>query len=472
MNREKAKILVIDDEQPVCISCKRILEEEAHTVDYELSGIEGAKKAVRGNFDIVLLDLKMPDITGVEALEQIKKERPEMMVIIITGYATIPTSIECIKKGAFDYIPKPFTPEELAIAVEKALEHRRLKEENKFLKNGLSKVGAAANIIGRSEAIEEINKQILKVAFSEFNVMIYGESGTGKELVAQAIHKNSARKDKQFIAVDLSALTPTLIESELFGHVKGAFTGASQSRPGYFALAHGGTLFLDEISNISLHLQGKLLRVLETRKLTPVGGDREQNIDIRLITATNRDLAKLIEKGAFREDLYYRINVIPITIPPLRERPEDIPLLANHFLAAAQENIPNANKYFSREAMDKLIAYRWSGNVRELKNIVERLVATVEDEIIEPRHLPPEISEMNSVFSDIKLDIPKNAEELKKAKRQVKDIVYSQIELQFIINSLEAAGWNISRAAANTGLQRPNFHALMRKYGIKVRDTE
>ncbi len=247
------KVLVIDDERSVCISCKRILEEEGHKVEYVLTGEEGARRAVEGDYGVVLLDLKMPDLSGMEVFDRIREKRTDILVIIITGYATIQTSIDCIKKGAVDYIPKPFTPEELAMAVEKALETKHLKEENEFLRSKLQEK-SDINIIGRSEEIEETRRQIQKIAPTEFSVLIHGESGTGKELIAHAIHANSLRKDKPFVAVDISSLSPTLIESELFGHLKGAFTGAMQNRPGYFAIADGGTLFLDEISNISQYL--------------------------------------------------------------------------------------------------------------------------------------------------------------------------------------------------------------------------
>jgi two-component system NtrC family response regulator len=393
-----------------------------------------------------------------------------VVVIIITGYATIQTSIACIKQGAYDYIPKPFTPEELAHAVHQALESGRLRKENEFLKSELARAGDAGDIIGRSDAMEELKKQILKIAPSDFSVLIYGESGTGKELVAQAIHRNSGRADKPFVPVDLSSLSPTLVESELFGHVKGAFTGAMRSHPGYFALAHGGTLFLDEISNISMEQQGKLLRALETRQIWPVGATKGTEVDIRLVAATNRDLSEIIEAGAFREDLYYRINVIPIVLPPLRTRSTDIPVLASHFLSRARESAPTGVRGFSTSAMARMMAYGWPGNVRELKNIVERLVATVDDEMIDEQHLPANLAGPSRVIDDEDIEIPKNAEELKEAKKRIREIAYEKIEQKFILAALDTANWNVSRAAVDTGMQRTNFHALMRKYGVKIRE--
>jgi len=469
MKKLTTKILVVDDEKPVCISCKRILEEDGHQVDYVQSGVEGARRAIEGDYRLVLLDLKIPDMSGMEVFERIKEKRPEILVLIITGYATIQTSIECIKKGAVDYIPKPFTPEELSIAVDKALETANLREENRYLKSRL-KLDGETKIIGRSEAMEDIHKQIQKIAPTEFSILIYGESGTGKEIIAQAIHTCSLRKDKPFVAVDISSLTPTLVESELFGHVKGAFTGATNSRPGQFALANGGTLFLDEIANITFELQGKLLRALESRCIRPVGGNQDQAIDIRLVCATNRDLGKMVEQEKFREDLYYRINVIPLTIPPLRERTTDIPLLATHFLKEAKKNASTDIQGFTTEAMAKLLAYDWPGNVRELKNIVERLEATVEKPLIESVNLPPEILCEEGKVPEATAGVPKNVEELKKAKRKIRERGYEQIEQKFLLSALDHAHWTVTKAAEFTGMQRTNFHALMRKYGIRARE--
>ncbi|MCL4235374.1 MAG: sigma-54 dependent transcriptional regulator [Deltaproteobacteria bacterium] len=472
MTRPSANILVIDDEKSVCVTCKRILEEEGHHVEYVLSGEDGVRTAETGRFDLALVDLRMPDLPGEQVLERIKAARPSMPIIIITGYATIQTSIACIKKGAFDYIPKPFTPEELAHAVNQALENHRLRQENEFLKSELSRTAAEADIIGRSDAMEEMRKQILKVAPTDFSVLIFGESGTGKELVAQAIHQNSLRASQPFVPVDLSSLSPTLVESELFGHVKGAFTGATRNHPGYFTLAAGGTLFLDEISNISLELQGKLLRALESRTIWPVGATKAHEVDIRLVCATNKELAQMVERGEFREDLFYRINVLPINIPPLRKRMNDIPLLATHFLRLARECTTTPVQGFSTGAMAKMIAYSWPGNVRELKNIVERLVATADSELIEERDLPSAIASGRDALDDDEWEIPKNVEELKDIKRRIREMAYEKVEQKFILRALDTANWNVSKAAAATGMQRTNFHALMRKYGVKIRERE
>jgi DNA-binding NtrC family response regulator len=468
---DKAKVLVIDDERNICVTCTRILEAEGHVVEYALSGLEGVQMAVRGDHDVVLLDLKMPDLAGMEALEQIRRERPDITVVIITGYATIQTSIEAVRKGAFDYIPKPFTPEELTHALQKALDDRRIRSENEFLKQELTALRKGTRILGQSPSMQSIVHQVLKIAATDFTVTIYGESGTGKDLIAHAIHDNSKRADRPFVAVDLSALSPTLLESELFGHVKGAFTGATQGRPGYFILANGGTLFLDEVANISLELQGKLLRVIESRTVRPVGTEREQEIDVRLVTATNRDLFHLVEEGKLREDLYYRFNVIPMVMPPLRDRVEDIPILAAHFLEEARKGSETRIRGFSSEAMARMLAYQWPGNVRELRNIVERLVATADGDLIRPEHLTAAIRGGTSLVDEAAVGpVPETVEELRRVKRRIKETVVEKIEKRFVLHALDRADWNVTRAAELVGMARPNFHTLMRRFGIKGRE--
>lgn len=472
MSTSPAQILVIDDEKPICVSCRRILEEDGHKVEYACTGREGLDKALAEDFGVVLLDLKLPDMPGMELLQRLKSEKPEVTVIIITGYATIQTSIEAIKKGAFNYVPKPFTPEELSVAMAQALEHRRIQSENEFLRLELSQLRKESLLLGRSRPMDAIRKQILKIAPTSFTVTIAGESGTGKELVAREIHNRSRRASRPFVAVDISSLSAGLVESELFGHVRGAFTGASRDRPGYFVLANTGTLFLDEIANVGMELQGKLLRVLETRRIRPVGGEAEIDVDVRLVAATNRDLHKLAEQGQFREDLYYRLNVIPIELPPLRERTDDIPLLALNFLRQARESSGTRLEGFATEAMARLVAYRWPGNVRELRNIIERLAATVDQPLVRLEQLPHEIAAAApSVELPPDEPIPASAEDLKEAKRRMRDLVYEKLEKQFVFSALDRGGWNVTHTAALVGMQRPNFHALMRKYGIRTSDA-
>ncbi len=468
MNDLTAKVLVIDDERSVCHSCKVILRDEGHEVDYVTSGREGVERALKGDYDVILLDLKMPDLSGMEVLERIKAERSSITVIIITGYATIQTSIEAIKKGAYDYVPKPFTPDELSMTVHKALKDRAVRHENENLRRELALLRRDHRFLGRSKEAEDIRRQFLKVAPSQFTVTIFGESGTGKEVVAREIHDASTRADCAFVAVDVSALSPTLVESELFGHMKGAFTGAARARPGYFVQADGGTLFLDEISNISLEIQGKLLRVLESRKVRPVGDEREVDVDVRLIAATNRDLFSMVEDGSFREDLYYRLNVIPIRVPPLREHPDDVPLLCMHFLREGGKRTETPVTGFSTEAMAKLLSYPWPGNVRELRNVVERMLAMVDQPLVRVEHLPPEVRGELPVQPELSASaVPETIDGLKLEKRRLKDLVYARVERDFVIQALEKTGWNVSQAAEAVGMQRSNFHALMRKHGVR-----
>ncbi|HXY42013.1 MAG TPA: sigma-54 dependent transcriptional regulator, partial [Vicinamibacteria bacterium] len=410
-----ARVLVVDDEQSVCTACSRVLEAEGYRVDHALSGRQGVEKVAAGDYDLVLLDLKIPDLPGMDALAEIRSLHPEVTVVIITGYATIQTSIEAIKKGAFDYLPKPFTPEELSLVVSRGVEDRRLRRENASMKRELVHLAVRQTLVGRSRAMEELLAQLRRVAPTDFTVAIYGESGTGKELAARSVHDLSRRREMPFVAVDLSALSPGLVESELFGHVKGAFTGATQGRPGYFVNARGGTLFLDEVSNVSLELQGKLLRALESRRIHAVGSERDVDIDVRLVVATNQDLEELVRAGRFRQDLFYRLNVIPLRLPALRERPEDVPPLAMYFLEEARRSAPVGPRGFSAEAMARLLAHRWPGNVRELRNLVERLVATVDVELVRLEHLPPEMRTTATAAARAEA-VPGTAEELKQAK--------------------------------------------------------
>ncbi|MDX9999970.1 MAG: sigma-54 dependent transcriptional regulator [Polyangia bacterium] len=472
MDPSPIKVLVIDDERSVCLTCRRILETEGYLVDTTLSGVEGVHLAQEGDYDVVLLDLKMKDMNGMEALEAIKQDRPDVIVIIITGYATIQTSIEAIKKGAFHYVPKPFTPQELSMVVHKAIDDREMRAENRNLKEEISRLSTKFQLLGDTKVMQDVRASIRRIAASDFTVTIYGESGTGKELVARSIHEHSARAQKPFVEVDISTLAPSLAESELFGHVKGAFTGATQTRPGFFTAADGGTLFLDEISNMSIEVQGKLLRILESREVQPVGSERKHPVDVRIVAATNRDLYTLVEEGKFRDDLYYRLNVIPFSVPPLREHSDDVPLLALHFLKQAQEASPTVVQGFTTETMAKLISHGWPGNVRELKNLVARLVATCDRPYVTLEHLPPEIREKAPASADMAdLPVPTTAAELKEAKRLLKDQVLSRLEKRFVQNALDRAGGNVSRAAEMVGLLRPNLHALMRKYGVRAKDA-
>jgi len=460
------RILVIDDEMIVCESCKRILEEEGYEVETALSGKEAFDKMKASPFDIVITDLKMPGIDGMEVLKTFRKEYPDSIVIMITGFSNVETAVEAMKLGAFDYIPKPFTPDEVSIVVKKAIEKKSLMLENIYLRQELQEKYGFHNIVGKSKRMQEIYRVIAKVAMTDSTVLIYGQSGTGKELIARAIHFNSPRREKQFVPVDCAALSENLLESELFGHVRGSFTGAVTTKPGLFEVADGGTVFLDEVGNISLSIQAKLLRVLQEREFTPVGGTKAKKVDIRLIAATNKDLEKMIKEEVFREDLYYRLNIVPIYLPALKERQEDIPLLAVHFLKKYAEEMGKTIRGFTPEAMEKMMKYPWPGNVRELENVIERTVVMIEDEMVRMEHLILPGQQDKEILEN---QIPMTSEELKEIKKQVREKAVEEIERAFVINALERHQWNVTRAAAEVGMLRPNFQALMRKYNLRAR---
>ena len=462
------RILIIDDEPSIGSGCKRVLEKENFEAQYQQDGRSGLKEALTGEYDLVLLDLMLPGIEGMEILKALKTKKIPSEVIIITGYATVQTAVEAIRLGAADYISKPFSPDELIIHVNNVLRQADLRNENVALRRELKLHEGFEGIIGESDSMKHVFNVINRIAPTDSNVLITGDSGTGKELVAQAIHRKSLRKDKPFIACDCSALTPTLLESELFGHIKGSYSGAIATKQGLFEMANDGTLFLDEVSNISLEIQSKLLRVIDTRKIRKVGDTEERNINIRLITATNQDLAQMVEEGSFRNDLYYRLEVIPIHLPPLCERKEDIARLANSFLEQVKKTGRIMAKSFSREAIEVLEKYSWPGNVRELKNMVERVAIFCDAGIIDVKHLP---GEMNIIRNEMTVgDFPSSWEEFKGYKQQKKNEMVRRIEKEFLVAALKAAGGNVSKAASKAGMQRTNFHALMRKHHISAKD--
>ncbi len=456
------KILVVDDEEIVLLSCRRILNEEGYDVETRLSGPEALELLKQEGFDLAILDLKMPVMSGIDLLHLIKQDYPHMPVIMITGYATVETAVDAMKAGALDYLPKPFTPDEVVMVVKKALETRTLMLENLYLRGELQY--RFENIIGTSPKMQEVYRYIVKVAPTNSTVFITGESGTGKELIARAVHVNSHRKDRQFIPVDCAVLSENLLESELFGHMKGSFTGAVVTKPGLFEVADGGTLFLDEIGNISPATQSKLLRVIQEREFTPVGGVRPKKVDIRLIAATNKDLLSKIKDGTFREDLYYRLNIVPIHLPPLRERPEDIPLLAQHFLKKFGSEMGRKALTLSPAAAQLLCQYPWPGNIRELENIIERIVIMAEEEVILPKHLPHSFQDQPE---GVVFQAPRTSEELKELKKHLRDKAVEEAESLFVLSALNRNEWNISRAAREVGMLRPNFQALMRKHNIR-----
>ncbi|RMD87295.1 MAG: sigma-54-dependent Fis family transcriptional regulator [Calditrichaeota bacterium] len=385
--KSKGKILLIDDDKTFQTVTKSVLEEEGFSVEVATSTDEGEALLQRSTFDLILTDLVMPGKGGLDVLEYVKRWCPETPVIMITGFATIHSAVEAMKAGAEDYLTKPCSNEELVVRIKKVLEKRWSQQELSRLREEVSEKYTFSNMVGKSSAMQAVFSLIRQVADTDVTVLIQGETGTGKELIARAIHYNSPRRHKPFISVNCVALSETLLESELFGHEKGAFTGAIKQKLGRFELAHGGTLFLDELSDIPLSTQAKLLRVLQEREFERVGGTETIKTDIRIIAATNKNLKKSIAEGTFREDLYYRLNVVPIVISPLRERKEDIPLLANHFLKQYNEKFSKKIHGFTASAMEILLAYSWPGNVRELENTIERAVVLCNQEVIDVNHL-------------------------------------------------------------------------------------
>jgi DNA-binding NtrC family response regulator len=461
------RILVIDDDPIVCLSCSRILEASGHHVDCRQDPREGIQTAISGDYDVLFLDLVMPEMWGLEVLANLKQSGVATPVIIITGFSTVQTAVEAMRLGAADYVSKPFTPEELRLALKAVVERTDLLRENEELRRILRSASGFRQIVGQSRPMERVFSMIQKVAPTNSSVLIIGESGTGKELVARALHSLSERSDRPFLACDCSSLVPTLLESELFGHVKGSFSGAVGSKQGLFKVADGGTLFLDEVSNIVPEIQGKLLRSLETRRVKPVGGTEEVEVNIRLIAASNRDLKEMVHEGTFRLDLYYRLNVFPIWLPPLRERSGDVPLLLQHFLDLFREANPAAPQGFTPEAMQALEGYGWPGNIRELKNVVERMAILCDQDRISLPHLPPEVK--SGLLPSVTVEIPSNWEEFKRYKKQISDSAAQDSEIRFLVEALARNNGNITQAAEDVGMQRTNFHFLIRKHGIKVR---
>ena len=459
-SKDAFRVLVIDDEQVMLDSCRRILERQGLLVETTWDPFDGRDRAIQGDFDLVLLDLRMPDLDGMEILSMVRERRSDLEVIVITGHSTVEAAVAAVKLGAFDFLPKPFTPDELLQRVRGALDHRAESRAKPVPTHG-------PTMIGESPAMAQVWELVAKVAPTDATVLLLGETGTGKDLVAQAIHAASHRRDKPFVSMDCSALAPGLLESELFGHVKGSFTSAAASKPGLFEIAHRGTLFLDEAADISPETQGKLLRALETGEIRRVGDVETKKVDIRLIAATNRDLAGLVERREFRQDLFYRLNVVPIRLPALRERASDIPLLLRHFLARYQRPNVRCPSHVSPDALEVLQAYSWPGNVRELKNLVERLVVVTDGETIRIENLPAHVAQCEPLRAP---GVPQTNEELKAMKRDLRDRVTHQIERTFVIEALRRSDWNVSQAARQTGLLRPNFHALMRKYRIRTEE--
>jgi DNA-binding NtrC family response regulator len=422
-----------------------------------------------GDYELLLLDLKLPDADGMDLLKRFHEHTPRTAVIVMTGYSSVQNAVSAMKQGAFDYLPKPFSDDQLLFAAEKAVTAKRLTEENLALRRQLYAMFDFSNIVGENPKLLQVFEEVRKAAPTDSTILLQGESGTGKELFAKAIHAHSKRASRQFVAADCSTFSASLLESELFGHVKGAFTGAVSAKAGIFEMAKGGTLFLDEVANLSLEIQGKLLRVMETQEFKPVGASASKKTDIRIIAATNRDLKSRIESGQFRDDLYYRLNVVPLWLPPLRDRRDDIPKLVYHFLRIFCREIGKRIEGFSDEALKLLVQYDWPGNVRQLKNVVERLVIMADGEVLAFEDLVEHIYTKASPGSDA---VPETVEQLRSTKKTIVERHYLPIEKAFLQKAVTAAGGNITEAAARVGMKRPNFSTLLKKHGISPRSSK
>ncbi|MFB0524279.1 MAG: sigma-54-dependent transcriptional regulator [Phycisphaerae bacterium] len=447
----QANILVIDDEETMRDSCRQTLSRSGNRIEVAEDGLSGLAMLEKESFDLVILDLKMPGLSGMEVLNKIKEGDPEAMVIVITGYATVESAVEAMKIGAYDFIPKPFTPDSLRVIVKRALEKRELALENVLLRGELKASFGPEVIVGKSESMKKVEELVRKVGPTDTTVLISGESGTGKELVARAIHRYSSRQDKPFVAVDCGSLVENLFESELFGHVKGSFTGATATKYGRFELANGGTLFFDEIGNISINIQTKLLRVLQEREITKVGSSQVIKVDVRIVAATNKDLQEAVKTGMFREDLFYRLSVVPIALPALRERRDDIPLLANHFLKKYNQKRGKNIRAISDKAMKALVEYGWPGNVRELENAIERAVVLTESDTIKPSDL---------FYYGLTIETPSKSE-VGEAKRLV------DLEREHITKTLKMFNGHIGKTAESLGIDRKTLRSKLKRYAIE-----
>jgi DNA-binding NtrC family response regulator len=428
-----------------------VLSKEEYKVETVASGEAAAKRVQEAFFDLILLDLKMPGMDGLETLRYLKEQDPKIVVVIITGYPDVETAVKAIKLGAYDYISKPFTPQELRLIVERSLERRTLSLENEYLRQQLRSRNESEQIIGNSQPMQRVYEMVRKIASTDSTALIEGESGTGKELIAKAIHNHSLRRDNEFVAVDCGALVETLLESELFGHVKGSFTGATQTKHGSLELANGGTFFFDEVANLSPNMQSKLLRVIQEREIKPVGSEKKIPIDVRIIAATNQDLRKAIKEKTFREDLFYRLSVFPIHLPPLRERKEDIPPLVQHFAKKHNKKKGKLTINIAEETMELLITYPWPGNIRELENAIERALILTDDGIILPRNLPWYIREQGE---DKGCGVSKALATLQ------------EVETKHIEYVLNKTGWNKSKTAHILGIDRKTLYQKVKKYSL------
>ena len=449
-------ILVVDDDLSHLKTLKTIIASWGYKTTEADDGTGAVQRVKERPYDLIIMDIRMAVLSGIEALKEIKEYNPAIPVLIMTAYSSVDSAVEALKAGAYDYLTKPLDFDVLKLTLERALEHTSLKVENRDLKDKLSADYDLKNIVGKSKAMKELVDMLAMIAPSEATALITGESGTGKELIAKSIHHNSSRKNHPLVIVNCAALTETLLESELFGHEKGAFTGADKRREGRFMRAHKGTIFLDEIGETSAMMQVKLLRVIQEREIQRVGSDETLSVDVRILAATNRDLEEEVKNDKFREDLYYRLNVVTLDVPPLRDRQDDIPLLAQHFIEKYAEKNRKRIRGFSPLAMDMLIKYEWPGNVRELENTVERAVILLTGDNVTEKELPSNITEPYSKNSDW-VEPPKPVA----ANRPLEDI-----EKEAILATFEATGGNKSETARRLKINRKTLHNKLKDYGV------
>jgi two-component system response regulator PilR (NtrC family) len=452
-------VLIIDDEEVLQDVLVSLIEKEGYKPFSARTGEEGLSILRREDIDLVLLDLMLPGMSGQDVLRQITQEDPDQIVVVITAYSSVESAIRAMRDGAFDYVPKPFKNDEVLLTVKKGLDKRRLTSENRSLKEQLKQRYAFDNIIGKSKPMQEVFDLIRLAAPSKSNILVLGESGTGKELVAKSIHHHSRRADGPFVTVNSGSMPADLLESNLFGHVRGAFTGAVAAKKGLFEIADGGSIFFDEIGNIPIDTQAKLLRVIQEKEFMRLGGVDVLTSDVRIIAATNADLERNVADGSFREDLYYRLNVITIHLPPLRDRPEDVPLLARHFLTYYAEENGKAIHEISSEAMEQLMDYAWPGNVRELENVIERAVVLSTESVLDVDLLSPAVRRRNG--------IPLVHESLPASGISLKDAVASY-ERRLIVQALQASGGVQKRAAELLHVKPTTLHEMMKRLAVVV----
>ncbi|MEK7408959.1 MAG: sigma-54 dependent transcriptional regulator [Acidobacteriota bacterium] len=452
------RILIVDDEPDMRETCRKILARKGHAVSVAPDGTTALEMLRQQPFDLAIVDLRLPDRDGISVLREARQIHPDLAVLLITAYGTIDTAVDAVREGAFDYLPKPFSMAQLEVAAERGLEHRRLVEENRELQRRLREATHFDEIVGASPSMAAVLDVVRKVAPAEANVLVRGESGTGKELIARAIHAASRRSEAPFVPIDCASLPENLLESEMFGYEKGAFTGATASRRGLLESAARGTLFLDEIGDLSPNMQAKLLRVLQERQFRRVGGRTLLELDTRVIAATNRKLEEMVRQGTFREDLFYRLNVVSIELPPLRERASDIAALANHFLKCFSKDSGKHLQGISSAAMLVLEKYHWPGNVRELRNTIQRAVSLTEAGQITPLDLPDQI--LGAIRGP--------GSSLAGSFRQAKEKMVREFERAYLRDLLVETGGNASEAARRAGMKRSALHRLLARHGLRA----